>query len=140
VVLADHIKQSVTDGVVPPPDPPQTRWEWHARFHELAQLLGGWFSQDMGDEFDDHDAAVADYLATTSPALVARAVGELHELLALGLDESDLGLAAAELGMEVDPPTGYSPSGWFARLAQGLTQRPTQPPGPEIPGPGRGGV
>ena len=43
-----------------------------------AQFLGGWFSQDMPDEFADHDAAVADYVATTDPHLVARLVGELR--------------------------------------------------------------
>ncbi|MFE2638330.1 contact-dependent growth inhibition system immunity protein [Streptomyces scopuliridis] len=36
-------------------------------FPETAQLLGGWFSQDIVDEFIDHDAAVADYATTTDP-------------------------------------------------------------------------
>ncbi|MDT3723830.1 contact-dependent growth inhibition system immunity protein [Streptomyces sp. DSM 41972] len=119
--LADHIKHSITEGAVPPPAVPETRWEWHARFPELGQFLGGWFSQDMPDEFDDHDAAVDDYRTTTDPQLVARLVGELHELLALDLDESDCALAAAELGMEVDPPAPYGPSGWFASVAARLT-------------------
>ncbi|SCF95996.1 hypothetical protein GA0115255_1130210, partial [Streptomyces sp. Ncost-T6T-2b] len=75
----------------------------------------------MPDEFPDHDAAVRDYTATTDPQLVARLAGELRELLALGLEESDYGLAMAELGMEVDPPQPYSPSGWLAHLADGLS-------------------
>ncbi|WP_255949590.1 contact-dependent growth inhibition system immunity protein [Streptomyces odontomachi] len=124
VRLADHIKQSVTDGDVPPPATPATHWEWQARFPELAQLLGGWFSQDMSDEFDDHEAALADYLATSAATLVARAVGEAHELLALGLDESRLGLATAELGMEVDPPADHGPEGWLVLLAQTLAAGP----------------
>lgn len=115
--LADHIKHSVTEGAVPPPAVPATRWEWHARFPELGQFLGGWFSQDMPDEFDDHDTALADYRAHTDPHLVARLAGELHELLALDLDESDYALAVAELGMEVDPPAPYSPSGWLSSVA-----------------------
>ncbi|MGH1554604.1 contact-dependent growth inhibition system immunity protein [Streptomyces sp. L7] len=41
---------------------------------------------------------------STDPQLTARLVGELHELLALDIDESDYALAVAELGMEVDPP------------------------------------
>ncbi|MET9362655.1 contact-dependent growth inhibition system immunity protein [Streptomyces sp. NPDC006632] len=118
--LADHIKRSIEAGEVPPPSVPLTHWEWHARFPEAAQFLGGWFSQDMPDEFADHDAAVADYTATTDLQLAARLAGELHELLALNLDESDYALALAELGMEVDPPAPYSPSGWLARVAERL--------------------
>ncbi|GAB2972665.1 hypothetical protein GCM10023080_040990 [Streptomyces pseudoechinosporeus] len=74
----------------------------------------------MPDEFDDHDVAVDDYRASTAPQLVARLVGELHELLALELGESDYALAVAELGMEVDPPAPYAPSGWLALVADRL--------------------
>ncbi|MFE3826233.1 contact-dependent growth inhibition system immunity protein [Streptomyces sp. NPDC059092] len=118
--LADRVKQSVETGEAPRPATPQTHWEWHARFPELAQFLGGWFSQDMPDEFPDHDAALQDYLDTTDPGLAARLAGELYELLALPLTESDHALAAAELGMEVDPPAPYSPSGWLGSVAARL--------------------
>ncbi|MFJ8009600.1 contact-dependent growth inhibition system immunity protein [Streptomyces fagopyri] len=118
--LADHIRHSVETGEAPPPATPATHWEWHARFPELGQFLGGWFSQDMPDEFDDHDAAVDDYAAGTHPQLVARLAGELHELLALDLDESDHALAVAELGMEVEPPAPYSPGAWLALVARRL--------------------
>ncbi|GGQ61573.1 hypothetical protein GCM10010216_24250 [Streptomyces flaveolus] len=100
-MIADHLKRSIEEGVVPPPAVPRTHWEWHARF-------------------PDHDAAVRDYTATTNPQLVARLTGELHELLALALEESDYALAMAELGMETDPPSPYTPSGWLAHLADGL--------------------
>ena len=119
--LADHIKRSIEEGKVPSPASPATHWEWQARFPELAQFLGGWFSQDMPDEFDDHDAAVEDYRASTDPQCVARLVGELHELLALDLEDSDYALAVAELGMEVDPLAPYSPSGWLALIADRLS-------------------
>lgn len=76
----------------------------------------------MPDEFEDHEAAIADYRASADPQLVPRLVGELHELLALDLDESDCALAVAELGMEVDPPAPCSPSGWLAHLAHRLAQ------------------
>ncbi|MBV7698202.1 contact-dependent growth inhibition system immunity protein [Streptomyces sp. TRM70350] len=66
------------------------------------------------------DAAVDDYRGGTEPRLVARVAGELHELLALDLDESGYALAVAELGMEVDPPAPYAPSGWLARVAERL--------------------
>ena len=48
---------------------------------------------------------------------MARLVGELHELLALDLDESDYAVAVAELGMEVDPPAPLAPAGWLALVA-----------------------
>ncbi|MCP3818856.1 contact-dependent growth inhibition system immunity protein [Streptomyces sp. A3M-1-3] len=118
--IADHLKHSIETGEVPPPAVPGTHWEWHARFPELGQFLSGWFSQDMPDEFDDHEAAVQDYVDSTAPSLVARLVGELYELLALSLEESDYALAVAELGMEVDPPAPYSPSGWLAVVADRL--------------------
>ncbi|MFJ3716572.1 contact-dependent growth inhibition system immunity protein [Streptomyces sp. NPDC090057] len=115
--LADHIKRSIEAGEVPPPAIPDTHWEWQARFPELGQFLGGWFSQDMPGEFTDHAAAVEDYRDSTDPHLVARLIGELHELLALDLDESDYAIALAELGMEVDPPAPYSPDVWLALVA-----------------------
>ena len=118
--VADHLRQSVENGAVPPPCAPRTHWEWHARFPELAQMFGGWFSQDMPDEFPDHDTAVRDYATGTDAQLVARAAGELRELAGLGLDESEYAVALSELGMEVDPPAPLSPSGWIARLADRL--------------------
>ncbi|MFI1398848.1 contact-dependent growth inhibition system immunity protein [Streptomyces sp. NPDC020681] len=123
VSLADRLKESIEAGHAPPPATPQTRWEWHARFPELAQFLGGWFSQDMPDEFEDHDAAVQDYLDTTDSGLIAQLTGELHDLLTLPLDESDYALAVAELGMEVDPPEPFAPGGWLAELANSLRRR-----------------
>lgn len=120
---------------MPPPATPQTHWEWHARFPETGQLLGGWFSQDIVDEFPDHEAAVADYAATTDPQLVARLVGELHELLALPLDEGDYAVAAAELGMEVNPPEPFSYGAWFQSVAATLTggDRPGAPARARLP-------
>ncbi|MDJ0385517.1 contact-dependent growth inhibition system immunity protein [Streptomyces sp. G-G2] len=121
LVLADHLKASVENGDVPPPATPQTHWEWHARFPEAGQLLGGWFSQDIVEEFADHDAAIADYAATTDPHLVARLVGELNELVALPLEESDYAMAVAELGMEVGVPEPFSYGAWLSLLAADLT-------------------
>ncbi|ALC21439.1 contact-dependent growth inhibition system immunity protein [Streptomyces pristinaespiralis] len=123
VRLADRLKESVETGQAPPPATPRTRWEWHARFPELAQFLGGWFSQDMPDEFEDHDAAVQDYLDTTDSGLVAQLTGELHDLLTLPLDDSDHALAVTELGMEVDPPAPYTPGAWLTELAARLRGR-----------------
>lgn len=63
---------------------------------------GGWFAQDLPDEFPDHDAAVRDCTAITDPQLVARLAGELRELLALGLEESDYRLADGPSGFKAD--------------------------------------
>ncbi|MFE5945328.1 contact-dependent growth inhibition system immunity protein [Streptomyces sp. NPDC056480] len=85
--LAGRLYGSLANGQAPPPAAPATSWEWRARFPAPAQLLGGWFSQDVPDEFGDHEAALADYPAGTGRGLVARLAGELHDLLALGRDE-----------------------------------------------------
>ncbi|MGC9501327.1 contact-dependent growth inhibition system immunity protein [Streptomyces sp. WG7] len=93
--------------------------------------MSGWFSQDMPDEFADHDEAVEDYRSSTDPHLVARLVGELHELLALGLDEFGCALALAELGMEVDPPSSHGAGGWLTLVADRLgSPRAEYGPGP----------
>lgn len=97
-----------------PPGPPRS-----ARRSPVA--LATWFSQDIVDEFPDHHAVVADYAATTHPQLIARLVGELHELLALPLDEGDYALAAAELGMEVGPPEPFSHGAWLQSVATTLS-------------------
>ncbi|MFJ8821665.1 contact-dependent growth inhibition system immunity protein [Streptomyces sp. NPDC102467] len=130
-MLADHIKRSVEEGEVPPPSAPVTHWEWQTRFPELTQFLGGWFSQDMPDEFADHDAAVVDYVSQAARPLIARLAGEVQELLDLDLEESDLAAALAELGMEVDPPSPYAPSRWL-QLVGGQLSGPVaeyRPPG-----------
>ncbi|MGY1437185.1 contact-dependent growth inhibition system immunity protein [Streptomyces reniochalinae] len=116
--LADAVRQGAESGAAPRPCPPQTHWEWHARFPELGQLLGGWFSQDMPDEFADHLAALDDYLGSADPDLVARLGGELHEVLALGLAEEEYAHLVTELGMEVDPPAPYTAAAWLARVAE----------------------
>ncbi|WP_329046429.1 contact-dependent growth inhibition system immunity protein [Streptomyces sp. NBC_01422] len=117
---ADHIKRSIESGDVPPPTSPQTHWEWHARFGELAQFLGGWFSQDMPEDFADHDAAVRDYGETVDPQLTARLVGEIHELLALGLEDHDYAVGVGELGMEVEPPAEFTVDSWLRAVAECL--------------------
>ncbi|MEU4727120.1 contact-dependent growth inhibition system immunity protein [Streptomyces sp. NPDC023588] len=117
VRLADRLKESVETGSAPAPATPRTHWEWRARFPELGQLLGGWFSQDMPDEFEDHDAALQDYLDGTDSGMIAQLRGELHDLLSLPLDESDYAVAVADLGMEVDPPASYGPGAWLSELA-----------------------
>ncbi|MFE3068416.1 contact-dependent growth inhibition system immunity protein [Streptomyces sp. NPDC059247] len=115
--LADRLDASLTNGQAPPPVAPESPWEWRARFPELAQLLGGWFTQDMPGEFGDHESALADYLDGTDPGLTAQLTGELHDLLALGLDEDGLALALVTLGAEVEPPLPYTPAAWLATLA-----------------------
>ncbi|MER5964607.1 contact-dependent growth inhibition system immunity protein [Streptomyces sp. NPDC002057] len=115
--LADRLDESLATGGAPPPGPPATPWEWRARFPELAQLLGGWFTQDMPEEFGDHESALTDYLEGTDPGLVAQLTGELHGLLALGLDEGALAVALVTLGSEVEPPVPYTPGAWLAVLA-----------------------
>ncbi|MCI4041752.1 MULTISPECIES: contact-dependent growth inhibition system immunity protein [unclassified Streptomyces] len=127
--LADQVRRSVDSGEVPVPSAPRTHWEWHARFPELAQFLGGWFSQDMVDEFADHEAAVSHYEATTDRALVARLVGEVAELLALDLEETDYVLGLAELGLEVDPPAPLSVGAWLEAV-MGRLGRPRPKYGP----------
>ncbi|MCX4675314.1 contact-dependent growth inhibition system immunity protein [Streptomyces sp. NBC_01433] len=120
LMLADRLKESVETGQAPPPAPPQTRWEWRARFPELAQLLGGWYSQDMPDEFEDHEAAFQDYLDSTDPGPVAQLAGELRDLLALPVEEPDYVTGLAELGLEVEPPAPLSTVGWLVELARAV--------------------
>ncbi|MFD8409917.1 hypothetical protein ACFV1G_35160 [Streptomyces anulatus] len=49
-------------------------------------------------------------------------MGELHELLALPLNEGDYALAAAELGMKVGPPEPFSHGVWFQSLTATLSR------------------
>lgn len=59
--VAEHLERCAAGDDVPAPSAvPETHREWHICFPEPAQLLGGWYSQDMPDEFDDHDAALDD--------------------------------------------------------------------------------
>jgi hypothetical protein len=123
--LADALRARQHAGGPPEPAVPETHWEWRARFPELAQFLGGWFSQDMPDEFENAEATVRDYRRDTHPQVVARLRGEIAEFTALGLDEAGYVLAVAELGMEVEPPGPESVESWLARLADDLVMPTT---------------
>ncbi|MBP0461152.1 contact-dependent growth inhibition system immunity protein [Streptomyces montanisoli] len=118
LTLADRIRKSIEAGQAPPLAVPATHWEWQARFPELTQFLGGWFSQDMPDEFAAHEDAVADYTDSTDHGLLARLAGEIHELLALPLDDAGLAVAAAELGLEMDPPPPHTLGSWLLLMAE----------------------
>jgi hypothetical protein len=74
----------------------------------------------MPDEFTDHDAAVRDYRDTVDPQLSARLVGEIHELLALRLEDHDYAVGVGELGMEVEPPAPLSIESWLRAVADVL--------------------
>ncbi|WP_236244117.1 contact-dependent growth inhibition system immunity protein [Streptomyces sp. CC210A] len=90
--------------------------------------------QALPDEFADHEAALRDYAQSTEPGLVARVVGEVHELLALDLDDAECALALAELGMEVDPPALHTPGAWLEQVAGRLTGPRGEYGLPERPG------
>lgn len=122
LMVAGHLRRSLAEGDVPPPGAPRTPWEWQARFPELGQFLGGWFSQDFGAEFEEHEEALRDYLDTSDRGLTARMLGEVHELLALGLAEADLSLGLAVLGLEVDPPAPYSHRAWLEMIAEDVAR------------------
>ncbi|MGW8767356.1 contact-dependent growth inhibition system immunity protein [Streptomyces sp. NPDC055815] len=96
--------------------------EAERQLREYSRNPPGRVRLELGEFYadPDHEAAVADYAATTHPQLVARLVGELHELLALPLDDGDYALAAAELGMEVGPPEPFSHGAWFQSVATAL--------------------
>ncbi|WP_283844122.1 hypothetical protein [Streptomyces barringtoniae] len=55
--------------------------------------------------------------------LVARLVGEIREPPALGLDESEYAVGAAELGMGVEAPDQLDVSGRLAPVAARLARR-----------------
>ncbi|GAA4001542.1 hypothetical protein GCM10022384_55540 [Streptomyces marokkonensis] len=132
----------------------QTNSEWYDAMRQFCSSLWGttywgktrvpyeWKHDSSSSQTANHPVmtvlfdtvhAVTDYLAHTDPQLAARLAGELHELLALDLDESDYALAAVELGMEVDPPAPYGPSGWLASVAARLVM-PRADYGPPVQG------
>ncbi|MGW8491467.1 contact-dependent growth inhibition system immunity protein [Streptomyces sp. NPDC055886] len=75
-------------------------------------------SRSDGCWFEDHAAALQDYLDSTDPGLVAQLAGELHDLLALPVEEPDYAVGLAELGLEVEPPAPLSIIGWLVELAR----------------------
>ncbi|WP_435797230.1 contact-dependent growth inhibition system immunity protein [Streptomyces clavifer] len=74
----------------------------------------------MPDEFEDHEAALQDYVDSTDPGLVAQLAGELRELLALPDEELDYITGPAELGLEVEPPVPLSTVGWLVEMARAV--------------------
>ncbi|MEV5876604.1 hypothetical protein AB0L75_20695 [Streptomyces sp. NPDC052101] len=50
-------------------------------------------------------------------------MGEIRELPALGLDESEGAVGGAELGMEVEAQDQLAVGGWLALVGRSLAQR-----------------
>ncbi|WP_158070736.1 contact-dependent growth inhibition system immunity protein [Streptomyces sp. CB00316] len=90
-------------------------------FRRPRNYWGGWFSQDIVDEFPGHDAAVADHTGTTNPQMVARLVGELHELPALPLDDGGLRPGCRRTRHGGEPAGPFSHGAWFHSLAATLS-------------------
>jgi hypothetical protein len=99
----------------PSPADPVTHWEWNRRFPDLGQLIGSYFSQDFPEEHATHDEAIDTWAATASRQARARVVGQIRELLALGLDDAALDAGLSELGLEVDLP--LQPADWLDHVA-----------------------
>ncbi|MEZ0094818.1 contact-dependent growth inhibition system immunity protein [Streptacidiphilus sp. EB129] len=119
--VADLIESSVASGNAAPVDVPGTGWAWRRRFPQLFQLLGGYFGQDFPAEHPGVDSAeaerrvVAAWRSGTSRSVVARTVGEVHELLALQLDRGRLEYALGALGRDVE--LAPDPHLWLRRLS-----------------------
>ncbi|RAG86185.1 hypothetical protein DN069_07875 [Streptacidiphilus pinicola] len=99
---------------------PATAWGWRRRFPQLFQLFGGGFGEDFPLEYPDLPPVEAEartlshWLVGAPDAIRARAVGELHELLALRLDRTALELALGALGRDVE--LAPDPHVWLRRV------------------------
>ncbi len=100
----------------------------HEQYPELFQLIGGFFNQDMFDEFPTEEAALADYIAVTSKADRGQALTELTQLRATSHTEADLRSAMSRLSSAYAPRNSSTPIGDFAdRIAAALRASLDQP-------------
>ena len=99
---------------------PASPWAWRRRFPLLNQLLAGYFGQDFPTEHPGMDTvqaereALAEWRAGTDRTILARTLGELHELAALRLERGELEVALGALGRDVE--LLFDPQLWLRRL------------------------
>ena len=65
-------------------------------FPALARLFGGYFHQDWHEDYDTTASAVAAFLLDAPSATAAAAAADIERLLALRLDDGDLGRVLRE--------------------------------------------
>ncbi len=123
-VVADLLAQAVDSAAPARTGPPRTPWGWRRSFPRLHQLFAGYFGQDFPTEHPDPEPAAAERAAVqawrrgASPAVQARANGELRELRDLRLDRAELELALGALGRDVE--LLLDPHLWLRRLSSVL--------------------
>jgi hypothetical protein len=106
--------------------------DYRFKFPELYQFFGGYFYQGWSADYrwetgkPDFAAVVRHFKAVNPPATVQRVRVELEELLAVSLNEAELGAALAELGNNFYPPAeNLSSEAWLREILRILDESPT---------------
>ncbi|GIZ52340.1 contact-dependent growth inhibition system immunity protein [Noviherbaspirillum aridicola] len=95
-----------------------------SRYPALRHLFGAYFHQDFDLEYKDAEDAINGFLSLEPQQEIEASVVELHDLLKLGLSESDLERLLIRLGLAYDATsTGLTNSEWLEHVKQRLETR-----------------
>lgn len=81
----------------------------------LAELIGGYFHEDMFEVYSDEFAAATDF-AASDPGLAAALPGEVENLLAR-VTEAELEQHLDRLGNAIEPAPGVTYREWLTQIA-----------------------
>jgi hypothetical protein len=119
-VVAELLEARAEGQPAPPDAPPVTAFEWRTSYPDLAQVIGGSFHNDALAIHGSYDAALAEDLASRTPFQLARAIGQLEEIIAGDLDEATLRRGIHALGAGLLPPGGITHREWLAAVGAAL--------------------
>lgn len=104
-VVADLLEYALEHHDLPSDAPPDSAYEWTASFPDVTGLIATAYHQDALILHGSSERALADTVRDASALALTRAVGQVHEILALGLSEDQLGRGVRWMGLGIRNPT-----------------------------------
>lgn len=102
--VADILENAVEGHNFPPAGPPVTRFEWIMYYPSLAGIISHAFHQDAPQLYDSIENALEATIRDSSMSDLARAIGQIHEILAWNIPQQELAGGLTSMGLEIVIP------------------------------------
>jgi len=107
-VVADLLEHALEHHDLPADAPPDSAYEWTTSFPDLTGLIATAYHQDTLVLHGSSENALADTALDASALALTRAVGQVHEILALGFSEDQLERGVRWMGLGIrNPASSY---------------------------------
>jgi hypothetical protein len=103
-IVADTLEGVVESHAFPPTGPPMARFEWITYYPSLATIISSAYHQDSFELHGSLENALAVTIHGHSAPELARAIGQVYEILAWHLSQQELIKGFGFMGLQVATP------------------------------------